>query len=53
MADIPHGPKFPEQCARAVTLDFSAAMLRRDQRRAELARQAAKVHYLDTPPKPR
>lgn len=53
MADIPRRPKLPDQRARAVTLDFSAAMLRRDQRRAELLRQAAKVHYLDTPPKPR
>ena len=32
---------------------LSEAVKRRDDARAERERQVAKVHYLDTPPKPR
>ncbi|MFI4968275.1 MAG: hypothetical protein ACHQAU_06055 [Gammaproteobacteria bacterium] len=35
----------------AAVIDISEAVKRRDQQRAERERDAAKVHYLGTPPK--
>ena len=34
-------------------VQITDAMKRRDDARAEREREAAKLHYLDTPPKPR